>query len=82
MKTALLVEDFDKRPVSLQLAQLGFVPTIYSPAYMLVNPQLVDSCHALKMKVIPWTVDEKSEIEKLKQLGVDGIITDYPNLFN
>ncbi len=82
MKTALLIEDYDKRPVSAQLAQLGFIPTIYSPAYILVNSQLVDSCHAQKMKVIPWTVDEKSEIDKLKLLGVDGIITDFPDLFN
>ena len=34
------------------------------------------------MKVIPWTVNSKKEIEQLKALGVDGIITDYPNLFN
>jgi glycerophosphoryl diester phosphodiesterase len=32
--------------------------------------------------MIPWTVDEKDKIEELKQLGVDGVITDYPDLFN
>jgi glycerophosphoryl diester phosphodiesterase len=81
MKTALLIEDFDKRTVEDQLKQLGFVPTIYSPAYILVNEQLLNTCHQKKIKVIPWTVDDKKEIERLKQLGVDGIITDYPNLF-
>jgi glycerophosphoryl diester phosphodiesterase len=81
MKTALLIEDFDKRALEEQLKQLGFVPTIYSPAYSLVNEQLLGNCHQKKIKVIPWTVDDKKEIERLKQLGVDGIITDYPDLF-
>ncbi|MBA3674725.1 MAG: glycerophosphodiester phosphodiesterase, partial [Chitinophagaceae bacterium] len=33
------------------------------------------------MKIIPWTVNTKEEIERIKSLGVDGIITDYPDLF-
>ena len=32
--------------------------------------------------MIPWTVNEKATIDSLKQMGVDGIISDYPNLFN
>lgn len=80
MKTALLIEDFDKRTIAEQLTQLGFVPSIYSPAYSLVNEQLMTDCHKKKMKVIPWTVDDKKEIDRLKLLGVDGIITDFPNL--
>jgi glycerophosphoryl diester phosphodiesterase len=34
------------------------------------------------MKIIPWTVNDKETIEKLEKMGVDGIISDYPNLFN
>ncbi|HEY4149349.1 MAG TPA: glycerophosphodiester phosphodiesterase [Chitinophagaceae bacterium] len=81
VKTALLIEDFDKRTLQQQLKELGFTPTIYSPAYSLVTPALLAWCHHKKMKVIPWTVDDKKEIQRLKELGVDGIITDYPNLF-
>jgi glycerophosphoryl diester phosphodiesterase len=33
------------------------------------------------MKVIVWTVNEKDQIEKMKELGVDGIISDYPDRF-
>jgi glycerophosphoryl diester phosphodiesterase len=29
----------------------------------------------------PWTVNTADEMSKLKNMGVDGIITDYPNLF-
>jgi glycerophosphoryl diester phosphodiesterase len=31
--------------------------------------------------VIPWTVNDKTRIEELKEMGVDGVISDYPNLF-
>lgn len=30
------------------------------------------------MKLIPWTVNEAEAIEKMIELNVDGIITDYP----
>lgn len=80
VKTAALIEDHDKRTLEDQLKTLGFKPTIYSPHYSLVNKELVDKCHALLVKVIPWTVNDKAAIDKLKALGVDGIITDYPDL--
>jgi glycerophosphoryl diester phosphodiesterase len=81
MKTALLIEDFDHRSLEEQLGSLGFTPSIYSPAYSLVNTGLLESCHQRKMKCIPWTVDDPAEIKRLRDLGVDGIITDYPNYF-
>ena len=80
IRTAMLIEDFDKRSLEQQLKDLGFTPTIYSPAYSLVNKELIESCHQLKMRVIPWTVNDKAAIERLKEMGVDGIITDYPDL--
>jgi glycerophosphoryl diester phosphodiesterase len=82
MKTAMLIEDFDKRGLDIQLKALGFNPTIYSPAYQLVNEELVKKCHEHHIKVIPWTVDDKTKIEELKKMGVDGIISDFPDLFN
>ncbi|HEU4469932.1 MAG TPA: glycerophosphodiester phosphodiesterase family protein, partial [Flavisolibacter sp.] len=42
--TALLVEDTDKRPPEQQLAALGFVPSIYSPHYSLVDSALIGFC--------------------------------------
>lgn len=81
LKTALLIEDFDKRSLDDQLQQLGFTPTIYSPAYQLVNETLLEACHRQHIKVITWTVNDKAGIERLKQMGVDGIISDYPDLF-
>lgn len=81
IKTALLIENFDKRAFSQQIVDLGFLPTIYSPAYELVTQQLVEICKSNRVKLIPWTVNDIETINKLKKMGVDGIITDYPNLF-
>ncbi|MEO6720027.1 MAG: glycerophosphodiester phosphodiesterase [Ferruginibacter sp.] len=82
IKTAMLIEDYDKRSLQEQIKALGFTPTIYSPAHELVNKSLVDQCHELQIKVVPWTINNKARIAELKALGVDGIITDYPDLFN
>ena len=82
IKTVMLIEDFDKRSLEQQIAALGFIPTTYSPAYVLVNEDLIKKCHQQNIKIIPWTVDDKKEIDRLKTLGVDGIISDYPNLFD
>lgn len=81
MKTAMLVEDFDKRSFDEQLKLLGFTATIYSPHYSLVNAALVRQCHDRGLKLIPWTVNDKKKIAELRALGVDGLISDYPNLF-
>lgn len=82
IKTAMLIEGSDKRTIEAQMKDLGFTPTIYSPAYQLVNTKLIQQCHSQGIKIIPWTVNEKSKIEELTKMGVDGIITDYPDLFN
>jgi glycerophosphoryl diester phosphodiesterase len=75
--TALLIFDLDNFEKNLK--QLGFNPTIYSPNFILVNEKLIQKCHDLKIKIIPWTVNDEDKMVKLKQLGVDGIITDYPD---
>jgi glycerophosphoryl diester phosphodiesterase len=78
VRTALLVEgngEFAK-----QVKQLGFKPSIYSPDYKLVNKKMIRYCHSKGIKLIPWTVNTEKEINDLISAGVDGIITDYPNL--
>lgn len=81
IKTAMLIEDHDKRTLDEQLNVLSFDPSIYSPHFSLVTAAVVQSCHAKGIKVIPWTVNDKETMEKLIALGVDGLITDYPDLF-
>ena len=81
IKTAMLIEDFDERGIRDQIKALGFTPTIYSPEHKMVTEQLVKQCHEQNIKIIPWTVNDKARMEELKKMGVDGIISDYPNLF-
>ncbi len=60
---------------------LSFTPTIYSPNHTLVTPQLIQECHKLGMKVIPWTVNTKKRLQELKEMGIDGVISDDPRIF-
>lgn len=75
--TALLVENING--LSKNLKRLSFSPTIYSPYFLLISKKTVDSCHALNIKIIPWTVNEVSDMKAVAKMGVDGMITDYPD---
>jgi glycerophosphoryl diester phosphodiesterase len=55
-------------------------PHVFSPNFQLVTKEDVDYLHSQKIKIIPWTLNTIADFKKLKSLGVDGIITDYPNL--
>lgn len=80
VKTALMIdekEDFDNN-----ISDLGFKPTVYSPYSVLVGKGLVDRCHAAGILIVPWTVNSLKDMDYMIGLGVDGIITDFPNLFN
>jgi len=78
---ALLIDEKDTRSIEQQFDELGFKPNIYSPHYSLVNVGLIESCHQLGIKVIPWTVNDADQMKQLKKIGVDGLITDYPDRF-
>ena len=75
---ALLVENED--PFQENLAKLGFKPNIYSCDYKLLKKKHIKKLHKRGIKVIPWTVNTVKDMKKLRRKGVDGIITDYPNL--
>ena len=81
ISTVLLIEDYNKKSLTEQLQELGFTPTAYSPHHSLVNEELVNACKLKGMKLVPWTVNDLATMKKLRALGVDGIISDYPNLF-
>lgn len=82
VRTAFLVEETSTKKIKTQLNALGFIPTIFSPAYQFVDKKLVNSCHRKGMHVIVWTVNTLPEMQKMLDMGVDGIISDYPNLFS
>ncbi|MEH0060040.1 glycerophosphodiester phosphodiesterase family protein [Auritidibacter ignavus] len=47
---------------------------------MLVTREMVDEAHEAGLKVIPWTVNDPETMARLIDLGVDGMITDRPDL--
>ncbi len=78
-KTALLIDE--KVDFEVNISDLGFKPSVYSPYSVLVGKGLIDRCHKEGIKIIPWTVNTIKDMKYLIALGVDGVITDYPNLY-
>ena len=78
IKSVLLIENEDAPLTNLN--KLGFTPEVYSPYYKLVNSELVQLCQAKGIKLIPWTVNQIEDMEQMLEIGVDGIITDYPDI--
>lgn len=78
-KTVLLVEN--DLSIKENLKILGFKPTVYSPEFILLDKNKVNFLHKKSIKVIPWTVNKKEDMEKVISFGVDGLISDYPNRY-
>lgn len=81
IKTSYLIDAKNTKTIEELVEELGFTPFIISPNYQLVNVEFVKQAHSRGIKVIPWTVNTKKDIQNLVNLNVDGIISDYPNLF-
>lgn len=79
VRLAALVENL--RGPEKQLAELGFLPDIYSPYYRLLSQEKIARLHEKGVKVVPWTVNKAEDMRQLIEWGVDGLITDYPNRF-
>ena len=52
---------------------------VYSPEFSFVDAALVRQVRAAKLKIIPWTVNETADMERLIDRGVHGLITDRPD---
>lgn len=59
------------------VAALG--ASVVSPDFALIDAELVRRAHALDISVLAWTVNELDDLTRMLELGVDGIVTDYPD---
>jgi glycerophosphoryl diester phosphodiesterase len=73
--TAYLTDDRNADPQKVHAAG----GRIWSPDFSTLTAQNVAAAKRLGLKIIPWTVNERADIERVLKLGVDGIITDYPD---
>lgn len=76
MKTAFLTSTGGYEE---NINKLGFKPTIISPEFKSVNEAMVKSAHENKVLVLPWTVNNETDMKAMVDLKVDGIISDYPD---
>jgi glycerophosphoryl diester phosphodiesterase len=42
---------------------------------------MIKGFHEKSVLIIPWTPNTAEDLQRLKDMGVDGIITDYPDLY-
>jgi glycerophosphoryl diester phosphodiesterase len=70
--------DIDDYNGSLPKAAAAQGYDVVSPTFSSVTPAMIAEAHELGLPVIPWTVNTTADMERLMDLGVDGIITDYP----
>ncbi|MFC7017861.1 glycerophosphodiester phosphodiesterase [Streptomyces viridiviolaceus] len=66
------------RPTEQELVQLSQWADQVNPQHTVTDQALVDRVHELGMDINVWTVDEPGAMRRMAGLGVDGIITDFP----
>lgn len=75
LKTALLVRR--ARP-SLRAARLAQA-TLLAPHWRRVDLRIVATAHRAGLGIVTWTVNEEGEMRKLAAMGIDGIMTNWPD---
>ena len=66
--------------VEHHLKKLGFTPYMYNPSLKLANAATIRKIHEHQCKAIVWTVNSEKDIQRMIALGVDGIVTDRPDI--
>jgi glycerophosphoryl diester phosphodiesterase len=74
--TALLIAKLAEDPVQ---ASLDIMADEVAIRYDLANSDLIHAAHKKGLSVSVWTVDEPEDIRRMINLGVDRIITNYPD---
>ena len=77
VRRAFLFADSPDRSALMEAAR-GMRLWALHPNRAYVTPELVHAAHAAGLKVNAWTVNEPREIALFADLGVDGIVSDYP----
>ena len=76
---SFLTEPEEGTDVEAIMAKLSFIPQWWSPESSEVTPENVAWCHSHGIRVVPWTVDDPAEMQRLVDCGVEAIISNYPD---
>lgn len=68
----------DKAPEDALAVARELKAMAINPHFSTLNQDNVAHIHGEGLRIFPWTVNEPSDIQKMKELGVDGIITNFP----
>ncbi len=72
----MLLERFASLPAMVQAAG----GAVWSPHFEDLSIDLLRDAQARGLRVVPWTVNRRDDIGRLIDMGVDGLITDRPDL--
>ena len=78
MNVSYLVDE-DAPDFDTYMGYLKFTPQWLSPHHSITDEALVQKCREKGIKIVPWTVDEPEDIKRILDLGVDAIISNYPD---
>lgn len=71
------IDDFEDS-VPAAVSALGF--DAISPSHTTITPAMVTEAHAARLRVLPYTVDSEPMMRQFVTMGVDGLITNRPDL--
>ncbi|MDA0757317.1 MAG: glycerophosphodiester phosphodiesterase [Bacteroidetes bacterium] len=75
IKIALITEE---DPILAISPALNLNAVAINPSYKSLNKKNITEIHKSGLKIYTWTVNTEAQIKRMKELGVDGIITDFP----
>ena len=71
-----------QRPSDHELLEMAEYASFINPKHTILSPALTAKIHRHGMKVFTWTVNNKKRMTDIQNMKIDGIISDYPDLFN
>ena len=75
----LIGKEYSSTHIQATLADIREYAVGIGPAHSSVDAQLLAAAHEHALVVHPYTVNEPAEMQRMIELGVDGIFTDYPD---
>jgi glycerophosphoryl diester phosphodiesterase len=71
----------NNKSIKNNLNLLDFKPAYYNLEQSKITKKIVDELKERHIKIVPWTVNTVKDASRLEKMGVNALITDYPNLF-